>query len=72
MTRRFAQIDVFSATETGGNPVAVVLDATDIQAVINSDYPALQGFVLVAAGFILIVYLVVDILYELADPRIKV
>jgi len=43
-----------------------------VQAVINSDYPALQGFVLVAAAFILIVYLVVDILYELADPRIKV
>lgn len=43
-----------------------------VQAVINSDYPALQGFVLVAAAFILVVYLVVDILYELADPRIKV
>lgn len=43
-----------------------------VQAVINSDYPALQGFVLVAAAFILIVFLVVDILYELADPRIKV
>jgi peptide/nickel transport system permease protein len=43
-----------------------------VQAVINSDYPALQGFVLVAAVFILIVYLVVDVLYELADPRIQV
>ncbi|KQU74507.1 ABC transporter permease [Aminobacter aganoensis] len=43
-----------------------------VQAVINSDYPALQGFVLVAAAFILVVYLIVDILYELADPRIKV
>lgn len=43
-----------------------------VQAVINSDYPALQGFVLVAAAFILVVFLVVDILYELADPRIKV
>ena len=43
-----------------------------VQAVINSDYPALQGFVLVASAFILIVYLVVDILYELADPRIQV
>lgn len=43
-----------------------------VQAVTNSDYPALQGFVLVAAAFILIVYLVVDILYELADPRIQV
>lgn len=43
-----------------------------VMAVVNSDYPALQGFVLVAAGFILVVYLIVDILYELADPRIKV
>lgn len=43
-----------------------------VQAVINSDYPALQGFVLVAAAFILVIFLVVDILYELADPRIKV
>lgn len=43
-----------------------------VQSVINSDYPALQGFVLVAAAFILVVYLVVDILYELADPRIQV
>lgn len=42
-----------------------------VQAVINSDYPALQGFVLVASAFILVVYLVVDILYELADPRIQ-
>ena len=42
------------------------------RAVTYSDYPALQGFVLVAAVFILLVYLVVDILYELADPRIQV
>jgi ABC-type dipeptide/oligopeptide/nickel transport system permease component len=43
-----------------------------VQAVVNSDYPALQGFVLVASAFILVVYMVVDILYEFADPRIKV
>ena len=43
-----------------------------VQAVINSDYPALQGFILVAAAFILVVYLIVDILYELVDPRIQV
>lgn len=43
-----------------------------VQSVINSDYPALQGFVLVASAFILVVYLIVDILYELADPRIRV
>jgi len=43
-----------------------------VQAVVNSDYAALQGFVLVASAFILLVYLVVDILYEVADPRIQV
>jgi len=43
-----------------------------VQAVSNSDYPALQGFVLVASGFVLLVYLVVDIIYEIADPRIQV
>ncbi|WP_051511984.1 ABC transporter permease [Skermanella stibiiresistens] len=43
-----------------------------VQAVMNSDYPALQGFILVASAFILVVYLVVDILYELVDPRIRV
>lgn len=43
-----------------------------VQAVINSDYAALQGFVLVASLFILIVYAIADILYELADPRIRI
>ena len=43
-----------------------------VQAVVNSDYPALQGFVLVAAAFVLVVYTVVDVLYELVDPRIEV
>jgi peptide/nickel transport system permease protein len=43
-----------------------------VTAVINSDYPALQGFVLVTSAFILVIYLVVDVLYELVDPRIEV
>lgn len=43
-----------------------------MNAVMNSDYPALQGFILVAAAFTLFVYLLVDILYELVDPRIKI
>ena len=43
-----------------------------VQAVMNSDYPALQGFVLVAAAFILLVYTAVDVLYGLADPRIEI
>ncbi|MBB5751553.1 ABC transporter permease [Prosthecomicrobium pneumaticum] len=42
-----------------------------VQAVINSDYAALQGFVLVASAFILIVYSIADILYEIVDPRIR-
>jgi ABC-type dipeptide/oligopeptide/nickel transport system permease component len=43
-----------------------------VQAVINSDYAALQGFVLVSSAFILIVYSGADILYEIADPRIRI
>jgi ABC-type dipeptide/oligopeptide/nickel transport system permease component len=43
-----------------------------VQAVVNSDYAAIQGFVLVASAFVLIVYSVADIFYELADPRIQV
>ncbi|SHG00851.1 peptide/nickel transport system permease protein [Kaistia soli DSM 19436] len=42
-----------------------------VQAVINSDYAALQGFVLVASAFILVVYSIADILYEVVDPRIR-
>jgi ABC-type dipeptide/oligopeptide/nickel transport system permease component len=43
-----------------------------VQAVINSDYAALQGFVLVASAFILVVYSIADILYEIVDPRIRI
>lgn len=43
-----------------------------VESVINSDYAALQGFVLVAGAFTLLVYLLVDVLYALADPRIEV
>jgi ABC-type dipeptide/oligopeptide/nickel transport system permease component len=42
-----------------------------VQAVVNSDYSALQGFVLVAAVFTLVVYLIVDLLYIMIDPRIS-
>jgi ABC-type dipeptide/oligopeptide/nickel transport system permease component len=42
-----------------------------VQAVLNSDYLALQGFILLMSVFILFVYLVTDILYEVADPRIR-
>jgi peptide/nickel transport system permease protein len=41
-----------------------------VQAIMNSDYAAVQGFVLVAAGFTMIVYLVVDVVHMILDPRV--
>jgi peptide/nickel transport system permease protein len=40
-----------------------------VQSIVNSDYLAIQGFVLVAAVFTLFVYLVIDIVYFFLDPR---
>lgn len=40
-----------------------------VHAVVNSDYMAIQGFVLFTAVFALAVYLVLDVLYFLIDPR---
>jgi peptide/nickel transport system permease protein len=42
-----------------------------VQAITNSDFSAVQGFVIVAAVFNLIVYLVVDLLYFAVDPRLR-
>jgi peptide/nickel transport system permease protein len=41
------------------------------QAVINRDFPVVQGCVMVAAMLYVLVTLVVDILYAVADPRIR-
>ncbi len=38
-------------------------------AVAGSDYPALQGFLLVAAALVLVVFLVIDVLNMIIDPR---
>lgn len=43
-----------------------------VNAVANSDYAALQGFILIASAFTLIIYMLVDIFYELIDPRITI
>ncbi len=43
-----------------------------VEAVVNSDYAPLQAFVLLAAVFTLVVFLLVDLAYFLIDPRIKV
>jgi peptide/nickel transport system permease protein len=42
-----------------------------IQAVNNSDYPILQGLILLVTLVYLIVNLMVDILYLIVDPRIR-
>jgi peptide/nickel transport system permease protein len=43
-----------------------------VQAVTNSDYLAIEGFVLTAAVFTVAVYLIVDIAHFLLDPRVQV
>ena len=40
-----------------------------VSAVTNKDYAAIQGFMFVSALFCMIVYLIVDIVYYIVDPR---
>ncbi|MCC8179505.1 MAG: ABC transporter permease [Planctomycetes bacterium] len=40
-------------------------------ALSNKDYAAIQGFVLVATVFSMLIYLVIDIIYMMIDPRVK-
>jgi len=42
-----------------------------VQSITNSDYAPITGFVLVAALFMALMYLVVDVLYAVLDPRIQ-
>ncbi len=43
-----------------------------VESVVNSDYAPLQAVVLVTAFFTTLVFLLVDLLYHLLDPRISV
>ena len=43
-----------------------------VESVVNSDYAPIQAVVLVTAAFTTLVFLVVDLLYFLLDPRISV
>ena len=47
------------------------IGAYAVQSVVNRDYAPIQSFVLIAGLFSLVVYLVVDLLYMIADPRIR-
>jgi ABC-type dipeptide/oligopeptide/nickel transport system permease component len=42
-----------------------------VQAVINSDFAAIQGVVLVSAVMCLIMYILVDMIYFWVDPRVR-
>lgn len=42
-----------------------------VQSVLNSDFAAVQGFVLLAALFSLVVFFFVEIAYFLIDPRVR-
>ena len=43
-----------------------------VNAILNRDYPAAQGIVLILAGIVVLGNLVVDMLYGLLDPRTRV
>jgi ABC-type dipeptide/oligopeptide/nickel transport system permease component len=43
-----------------------------VQSVVSSDYAPIQGFVLFSAVFTMSIYLVVDLLYVLTDPRVRI
>jgi ABC-type dipeptide/oligopeptide/nickel transport system permease component len=42
-----------------------------IQSVTNSDYAAIQGVVLIAAIINIVLYMIVDVVYFIVDPRIE-
>jgi ABC-type dipeptide/oligopeptide/nickel transport system permease component len=42
-----------------------------VQSVTSADYAPIQGFVLLAAIFTMLAYLIVDLIYFAADPRVR-
>ena len=42
-----------------------------LNSTLQLDYPAVQGAVIVMTTFSLLVYLVVDVLYAILDPRVR-
>ena len=43
-----------------------------IQGAINRDYPLVLGIVIIFAAAVIIMNLIVDLLYGLLDPKVKV
>jgi peptide/nickel transport system permease protein len=48
------------------------LGQLSVQSVLQSDLPVITGVVLVAAVFILVMNLIVDLLYSVLDPRVRI
>jgi peptide/nickel transport system permease protein len=44
---------------------------TTIQAITNQDLPVIMGIVILAAAFVVVANLIVDILYAVLDPRVR-
>ena len=42
-----------------------------LNAVVNRDFPVIQGFTLVIAVFFLLMNILADMMYALLDPRIR-
>ncbi|MEI3412934.1 MAG: ABC transporter permease subunit [Blautia sp.] len=42
-----------------------------VQSIQNRDYPVIMGTTIFLAAFIILMNLVVDLLYKVADPRIS-
>jgi peptide/nickel transport system permease protein len=42
-----------------------------VEAVLNADYPVLQGIFLLLATFVVVANFVADLIYALVDPRIR-
>jgi peptide/nickel transport system permease protein len=47
------------------------LGSYSVRAVLNLDYPAIQGTVLVITIISLLVYLILDLVLVFTDPRVK-
>jgi peptide/nickel transport system permease protein len=42
-----------------------------VQSIISADYAPIQAFVLIAVVYVMLVYLVVDVVFAIVDPRVR-
>ena len=66
----------FPTKQTAQGTLSLDIDIPGIgrlnyQAIVNSDFPIVQGTVLIAALFIVVANILVDIAYAYLDPRVR-